>query len=126
MAVMCLRIMGLKSEGGMRHHLEEVNWSTVLVQDDIDATWSNFIDIVRATEDMFIPIKTLKIGGGKKKFFPLDKDVVALIKTKGRLSRKLSRNPSADLWTEYNRVRNKVKKLCNRAKKKYEEDLSAI
>ena len=77
----------------MRTHLQAINWSELLNVEDIDKAWSVLMDTVKKAENIFVPLKTIKTGTSKKKFFPLDQDVLDLIKNKNRLSRKISRNP---------------------------------
>ena len=66
----------------MRTHLQAINWSELLNVEDIDKAWSVLMDTVKKAENIFVPLKTIKTGTSKKKFFPLDQDVLDLIKTK--------------------------------------------
>jgi hypothetical protein len=109
----------------VKDFLKDVDWSGVIMDDDINTTWSKFLESVRDIEETFVPLKVIKCGGGRKNSFPLDKETIALVKTKHRLSRKFISKPSEDTRREYNRVRNKVKKLTTRARKDYEKNLSS-
>jgi hypothetical protein len=76
-------------------------------------------------EKKYIPSRNIKSSNKKKRSdLPMDKKTMDKIKQKNALNRKYMTNKDPNTRAEYNRVRNQVKTLTNKLKKKHEKDLA--
>ena len=75
-------------------------------------------------EKRYIPKRNIKASNKKKRSdLPMDKKTMDTIKQKNALNRKYITNRDPHTHAEYNRVRNQVKTLTSKLKKKHEKDL---
>ena len=106
-------------------HLENVDWQAELNSDDLDVNWNTFLLIIKSIEDQFIPLKTYSINSVKKHKYPIDEATREAIKLKHKLSNKVLLSNDPNVRKDYNRIRNKVKKLTAKARKKFERGLAS-
>ena len=107
----------------MRRMLD-INWHELFndCQDDIDLMWGIFMSKYYAADKACIPKKI--INTGKRKFsYPLDRYSLSRRKKKHRLWKRYLESKDADVYKEYCKCRNQVRRLSRAAIKKYEKDI---
>jgi len=108
-----------------KYDLDQYDWvETLKESEDIDTNWDKFLAILREMENKYIPTRTRKQIGRSKNNFPVDKNTREKIRRKNILSKKAVRSKDPEVRLEYNKVRNQVKNMVNKLKKKYEKGLS--
>ena len=106
--------------------VKETDWTSLLnPYDNIDKNWIKFTDKLKLLEKKYVPEINIKFTNKRKTEYPMDKKTLEKIKLKNSLSRKYLTTKDPNVRKDYNRVRNQVKTLTNRLKKKYERDLSS-
>ena len=89
----------------------------------VDDMWNKILELYNRAIEECIPRKKNKSRSWKGKV-PLDRDALALIKRKDRLWKKCIRSRDEQAYTEYCRVRNKVRRLTRKAQSIYEKSVA--
>ena len=106
--------------------LSKVDWIKEFKKypDDVNKQWDFFKECYYAAESEHIPRKKVFINGklSKKLSVKFDKKTLALRKKKNRIWCKMRKNlATEEEELSYNRLRNQVKSLCNKAKRSVEK-----
>ena len=91
---------------------------------DVNEQWDFFKNILQKAEEKYIPRKTVYVNGKKNKKLstPLDRKTIQKIKKKNRLLSKLRMNFAlVEEELQYNRLRNKIRRLTRKRKKIMEQ-----
>ena len=115
----------------MKEHLNTVDWSPVTNGKDKNDMESEFLKVYNTLIERYVPIVKKKCN--IKNQMPLDEETRKLIKIKSQKSRKVMRmkhkNKSdaeiAAAKVEYNRARNKVRKMTRNKRKAFEMEIAA-
>ena len=108
----------------IRTNLEAIDWENEFRTRDVNSTWKVFTSIIDEQIRRYIPVKRIKSGPNSKREFPLDKEVLEVLKKKKHLSRKALSSGDQSTRREYNKVRNRAKKLIRKARKDYEHSMA--
>ena len=103
--------------------LSQVNWSSVLTDQDPNKMFEIFVsEYSRHFEDCS-PLKTIKRNNPKKTKSPwITKGLLASVRKKKRLYKKLLKHPTLICETQYKTYKNKLNHLSRTAKKMYYDD----
>ncbi|XP_060064039.1 uncharacterized protein LOC132544460 [Ylistrum balloti] len=102
------------------------NWREIIKPTDtVDENWQRFKKTLKEIEEEFVPTKIITIGRNNRHSFPANQETLDAIRKKHSLSRKVTGSKDQELRKEYNRIRNKVKKLTRKARKEYEMNIAA-
>ena len=100
--------------------IEEVDWDSLLPEDDIDLAANNWHNEVMDIMHTCIPQRTLT----KRRNVPwITKNVICHIRKRNAVYQAAKRSPSTELTSKYRKLRNKVVKLLRNAKKSYLNNL---
>ena len=110
----------------INEYLSNVDWDAELGEhfNDVNKQWEIFKTHYRKVEEKFIPRKKVYINGrlSKKLSVKLDSKTLSLRKKKNKVWSRIRKNmASEEEKIGYNRLRNKVKSLCNKAKRAAEK-----
>ena len=110
----------------MSKELVNINWvETLGKHEDIDMKWQTFTEVIHNLETKYVPKKKSK-ATHKKANVPLDRKCVDKIKKKHNLWKKYMKNKDGNIHEEYCRVRNQVKTMIKRARKKFEKESAML
>ncbi|XP_069134379.1 uncharacterized protein [Argopecten irradians] len=109
----------------INEEISDTNWDEIIMNsNNINENWNTFKKVVKEIEESHVPTKIIKIGRNNKHSFPADTTTLEAIKKKHSLSRKAATTKDMNVRKEYNRVRNKVRKLTRRLRKEYEHNIA--
>lgn len=104
----------------------ETDWEKIIKpSDDINMNWKNFYEKLKELEKRYIPSKRVKQSTKRKSNYPIDKRTLEKIKEKHALCRKAINSKNPNDRKQYNKIRNQVKNLTNKLKRKHEQSLSS-
>ena len=98
--------------------ISDTEWKSLL-------NWTKFHDKIRELKKRFVPSRQVKQTTKRKSNYPIDKKTLEKIKEKHALCRKSINSKDPNVRMKYNKVRNQVKNLTNKLKRKYEQTLSS-
>ena len=102
--------------------ISETEWENLLnPMDLINTNWTKFHDKIRELEKIFVPSRQVKQTTKRKSNYPMDKKTLE----QHALCRKSINSKDPKVRKEYNKVRNQVKNLSNKLKRKHEQPLSS-
>ena len=102
--------------------LWQVNWSSILTHQDPNEMFEIFVsEYSRHFEDCF-PLKTKHNNPKKPKSLWITKGLLASVRKKNRLYKKLLKHPTLICETQYKTYKNKLNHLIRIAKKMYYDD----
>ena len=107
-------------------HMSSIDWETELGchPENVNKQWDIFKSHYRKVEEKFIPRKKVFINGklSKKLSVKLDRKTLALRKKKNKVWSKMRKNMATEEEKlGFKRLRNKVKSLCDKAKRAAEK-----
>lgn len=109
----------------IKRNLTNINWLEKLNGDNVNETWSEFTKVMKEQIENHIPTKKVHSGSKSKREFPADQEILKTLKLKKKLSRKALTSNDPSTRREYNKVRNKAKKLIRKARKNYEHNMAS-
>ena len=104
----------------------EIDWEEKLKScgDNVNKMWEIFKNKMKEAEEL-IPSKIVTINGKNKKYkTSLDRKSLAKIKRKNRLWDRYCKTSSGQVYLEYCRTRNQVRKLTRKAQKAVEKNIA--
>lgn len=109
----------------INEELTKTNWKEIVKPGNTpNENWNQFKCALKKVEDKFIPTKIITIGRNNKHSFPADQATLEAIRKKHSLSRRAATNKDPGIRKEYNKMRNKVKKLTRKSRKEYEQNIA--
>jgi len=104
----------------------DVDWETLMGDDDINNMWAKFADKIEDLRDKYIPKTKTKAGKNAKKhhFIPIDQKTIRKIKKKHRLWQRFMETRSGEKYQEFAKVRNQVKGMMRKARRNTEQDIA--
>ena len=104
----------------------DIDWEEKLKScgDNVNKMWEIFKNKIKEAEEL-IPSKIVTINGKNKKYKTyLDRKSLAKIKRKNRLWDRYCKTSSGQVYLEYCRTRNQVRKLTRKAQKAVEKSIA--
>ena len=109
----------------IRKYLKQLNWNKLMedCDSDVNKQWSVFMNIMNDITSRYIPSKII-CNQNRKGTVPLDSATLAKIKKKHKLWKKFNVPKAGEVYNEYCKVRNSVKRSVNKARREYEKDIA--
>lgn len=104
--------------------LLDKDWHGILSGKDIDGQWEIFAHTLRYASQNCIPMRRTNTNRRNKNGIQLSRKLQCKLRRKERLWRKYRKNGEQDIYEQYKRVRNQVRRLSRDTMKKYEEDIA--
>ena len=105
----------------LKQKLELVNWSEVLVQNDVNTSYTKFIDVLKNALDECIPLERCKFDSYKHE--PrnpwISKSLLKSINRKNNMYYKFRANPTPKRRDKYNKYKNILTRILRVEKRKY-------
>eukprot|EP00794_Sanderia_malayensis_P000905 gene905-208_t len=104
-----------------------IDWKKELDCSDINMVCDKFTSKFNQAKDKHIPVKDVNVGGiqkDKKHKHHIDKKLLAKVKKKHSLWRRFMRTKQYEVYLEYCKVRNSIRKKTRRSKKKMEKSVA--
>ena len=91
--------------------------------DDIDKMWHTFERIYKTAEKVCVPTRTVKIG--KRPFkYRFDRKTLSKKKKKYRLWKRFIESHDAEVYLEYCKCRNQVRRMTRNARRDFEKEIA--
>jgi len=107
----------------LKKDIRKENWEFKNISENINNGWNIFKKKLEKKREKYVPHKNVIEGKNNNKP-PLDINIVNSIKKKHTLWKRYMETRNEKYYLEYCKVRNKVRKLTRRSRKKHEETIS--
>ncbi|XP_033756287.1 uncharacterized protein LOC117339033 [Pecten maximus] len=109
----------------INNELNKINWDEELQSSrNINENWIIFRKIIKEAENKHVPTKIITVGRNNKHSFPADQSTLEAIKKKHSLFRKAASSKDMEVRNQYNKAKNKVRKLTRNSRKEYEKNIA--